>query len=123
MPMDLGEKYREINRMVDYFTNLYRSGSISYDVNGRPSEIGCANMTLSTGRYSYNVIATNDRVRVEGLGLKPFPDQIIKFDDIEDMEYNENYIMFKYGGHILYLDLMNCENTYLKEIEENEGSV
>ena len=80
-------------------------------------------MTISNGRHSYYIILTNDRVRIEGLGLKPFPDQIIKLDDIENMEYNENYIMFKYGGHILYLDLMNYENTYLRDAEEDEGSV
>ena len=121
--MDLGEKYRDINGMVEYFTNLYRSGCTSYTVHGQPSDMGCTNMTISNGRHSYYILATNDRIRIESLGLKPFPNQVIKFDEIDDMKYNENYIMFRYRGHILYLDLMNYENTYLRNAEENEGSV
>ena len=117
--MDLGEKYRDINGMVEYFTNLYRSGCTSYTVHGQPSDMGCTNMTISNGRHSYYILATNDRIRVESLGLKPFPDQVIKFDEIDNMEYNDKFIEFKYGRNQLHLDLITYQNTGIDDYVED----
>lgn len=114
--MDMGAKYREINKMVGYFTAQYWGGEdIPYQVQGRPSEIDHTNMTLLAGKHSYYVGASKYKLYIYELGTKAFPDQLVGLEDIEDMDYTEGYIMFKYKGKTLYLDLVNSDNSYLKE--------
>ena len=106
------EAYERFNRMVDYFTNLYYTGSIPYVVQGRPSGLDYTNMTLIVGKRSYYVGASKTKFQAYGLGIKEFPNIMDNLDNIEEMEYDEKHIKIKHSGHTLYLDLIGGNTEY-----------
>ena len=106
--------FRDFNKMVEFYANLYMTEDIPYTVLGFPSDMDCTSMVLSVGRHSYYVGATKTKGLVYELGIKTFPDQSFDLENLKLIEYDRNSIMFHYGDNELCLDLDNPDESYLK---------
>lgn len=111
----MSENYRTFDRMVEFFGELYYTDhALPYTVQSRPSGIECTNMTLITGRHSYYLGATKDKVTFYELGIKDVPNLMIDLEDIRLIEYTRDSIMIHYGENKeLYIDLIEPDNSSL----------